>query len=252
MSLAKYYSGSVGDLPATGALLSVGGTLSDAGHRFITFSTDMDMARFNESVFVPFPRITRPVPLIEDSADVKPENCDKGMELGGQLGLKEVLATGLIAAAMNNANDLDKQALDQGITNTAAGPPISVPSTASFGQISTQIDFTIIEGVSGGPNWTLNYFKGPNAGNSSLLSFQRQVKDTLVATFVPVCIRQRYWTDSMAPPYEYVPKPVVGSPPWMNFLPPCGGVDDTQLRSAALGQAASANIAIYQRNTVSQ
>jgi hypothetical protein len=38
----------------------------------------------------------------------------------------------------------------------------------------------------------------------------------------------------------------------MNFLPPCGGVDDTQLRSAALGQAASANIAIYQRNTVSQ
>lgn len=65
-------------------------------------------------------------------------------------------------------------------------PAIPIPTTFPFGQINAQIDFTVVENVNGGPTWTTRYFKGPGGNSSGLLNFNRQIKDTLVVTFIPV------------------------------------------------------------------
>jgi hypothetical protein len=94
--------------------------------------------------------------------------CIEGAELGGDLKLKETLATPLIAYAMSDISAL--LPLEGASPGTLPGGitlgPIPVPSSYSFGVISTQIDFTVIEGISGGPNWTLVYFRGPGTGYS--------------------------------------------------------------------------------------
>jgi hypothetical protein len=177
--------------------------------------------------------------------------CTEWAELGGDLKLKETLATPLIAHGMTDISALTPlEAPSPGTTpgGIALGP-IPVPSTYSFGVISTQIDFTIIEGINGGPTWTLVYFKGPSP-STGLFNFSRQVKDQLILTFVPVCIRQKYWTDNISPPYEYSPEMIEGTPPWANLLPPCGGIGYLQARlnASAIGQ--SRNDLILLQNTL--
>ena len=161
--------------------------------------------------------------------------CDQGVELGGRLGLKETLATGAITANMNDVAVFQSPS-SSGAAGTINGAPLGSNATLfALGQFSTQIDFTITAGISGGPNWVLSHFKGPNAGvgsgstggsggstgssgnsgstggsssggsgsggggsggaggsggTSSFANFNRQTKDTVIITFIPVCIRQ--------------------------------------------------------------
>ena len=85
-------------------------------------------------------------------------------------------------------------------------PPANTP-TAKFG---STVDFNIVMGINGGPNWTLTYFKGPGGGGgggggaggsggassgagggggggSGPLSFSHTYFDTLAIAFVATC-----------------------------------------------------------------
>jgi hypothetical protein len=177
-----------------------------------------------------------------------PSPCDRGGELGGDLGLKETLATALVAARMNDIAVFESLGTG-GDTTTATVNGQKAPSQINnyaFGQIGAQIDFTIVAGINGGPNWTLTHFKGPIAGGGGgggggqgLFNFNRQAKDTLLITFLPVCIRQKYvpvqW-ERLFDKGEKPPKdlsPLIyptqydnqhlnfGTPGWANYLPPC-------------------------------
>jgi hypothetical protein len=247
-STSRYFNGPRGILTATGSTLSVGGNLSEGAHRYLTFNSSIDFARLNATETAPFEGIGPTVPPLKDDNRRSLCGMSQGVELDGNLGIKENLATALIASAMNDISALQPSTPSPGTTpgGIALGP-IPVPSTYSFGQISTQIDFTIIEGVSGGPLWSLAYFKGPGL---SLFNFSRQVKDTLILTFVPVCIHQKYWTNSKAPPYEYSPPVIEGTPPWAKLLPPCGGVGYEQARINATATAQSRNDLILLQNSI--
>jgi hypothetical protein len=173
-------------------------------------------------------------PWVEDGDYYYP--CDRGNELGGRLGLKEALATSAITANMNDVTVFQPPG-----STVIHGVPVNLgqggASQYTLGPFSTQIDFTITAGISGGSNWTLSHFQGPSAGggsggggassgggsggsgggssggsgggdggsggggsggggsgrSSSLANLTRQTKDTVVVTFIPVCIRQEYF-----------------------------------------------------------
>ena len=247
-STAQYYNGTRGLVPPTGSTLSVGGQLSEGAHRCVTFNSSIDVARLNATEPAPFEGIAPPVRPIPDH-NQRLVCMSQGVELNGNLGVKETLATALIAAGMSDISALEPlQAPSPGTTPGGISlGPIPVPSTYSFGQISTQVDFTIIEGINGGPLWTLAYFKGPCL---SLVNISRQVKDTLILTFVPVCVRHKYWTDSKATPYKYSPQMIEGTPPWARLLPPCGGVGYEQARINATATAQSRNDLILLQNSL--
>jgi hypothetical protein len=224
-----------GLLPATNTVLSVGGTLSEAPHRYIQFSQAIDFSR----LVAPGPGSKEKENLAAEPKGV--EKCGKdsqgnpmGGELQGDLGLLETLATGMIAATMSDISVFQLPGPSQ--------PPIPVSANNTFGLISAQIDFTIVKNINGGPNWTLHYFKGPAASNQGLLNFNRQAKDTLLITFVPVCIRRDAinGTDNNGP-YEYDnPRMVDGTPGWANYLRPCshpGTPPSAKAQAAAVGQS---------------
>ena len=249
-TFSQYYRPGAGVIPATGATLAVGGQVSDAAHRFITFDSSVDFSRLVDSP--PNARFradavrkaamakagagtaeaeATTVEMASDYISPTPLRlaatpqgaCDQGGELSGALGLKETLATGLIAAAMNDVALFPTQTAPTGSEAEAApgdsapvaalaAPPtakngagIQLSPTYTYGQISAQVDFTIIKSVNGGPSWVLKDYKGPAGGNSGLLSYQRQVKDTLAITFVPVCIRNMYYPLNRSAPYTYSP-----------------------------------------------
>jgi len=107
--------------------------------------------------------------------------------LKGDLGIEEVIATGL-----RYSTDLQDQggyaykmpaigvntlmASDDPLTNGAALVP-------NFG---STIDFTLIYGAGAGPSWTLTHFTGVSPSSGGLLSFMRTNKDTLVLSFARV------------------------------------------------------------------
>jgi hypothetical protein len=80
---------------------------------------------------------------------------------------------------------------------TAAGPggaggaPVkggagagSAAGGTSFGSL---VDFVLVYGLNGGPNWTFKRFKGPATGSSPLLTGSRTKTDSLAITFVATC-----------------------------------------------------------------
>ena len=263
----KYFRGPEGVFPATGALLSVGGAVSDSGHRFVTIYQALDLTRLSRS--------TRPEDKpndqsglarnLADCANTDPQTAatppnqgaayrSGGSDLQGDLGLRETLATAIIAASMSdisllpplipaNADDgkigADKKKADrQALANPLVKNDGDSSGQYTFGIITVQVDFTVVQSVSLGANWTLRFFSLPNPASPSLLGASRTVKDQLVITFVPVCIRRKY---SLHPSQqslnhlEYIPLPMDGSPPWMNYLLPCDptdGKDNTVTRAA--------------------
>jgi hypothetical protein len=233
--------------PAFNFTLAVGGQLSDTGHRNIVISSSVDFLRLVNSPENPYYKELGKNAIQEPALALDPRGvdskdrpwrepggsypCDRGEELGGQLGLKEALATSAMAA---NMNDVAVFQAPGGTTVHGATVNFGQGGASQFtlGQFSTQIDFTITAGISGGPNWTLSHFKGPNAGsggsgggsgssggsgsggssggsgsggtggsggaggsggNSSFANVNRQTKDTVVVTFIPVCIREEYF-----------------------------------------------------------
>jgi hypothetical protein len=202
--------------PMTNLALAVGGQISDQGDRFIDLYQSVDFARlvaspenplFARDVTVPgFPPFKFPKPPSRlarppyaSAEDTSP--CSHGQALAGNLGLKEALASYAISARMQDIAVL----LNPNPTSPSGGTLYGQPSPLSsfngyaFGQMDTQVDFTLTLDVNGGPNWTLITFKGPNvtgAGGSNgngLVNVSRLVKDTLIITVMPVCIRPKYF-----------------------------------------------------------
>jgi hypothetical protein len=178
-----------------------------------------------------------------DSAPPPPAPGFKGTFTGKAPG-------GAISGSFAAGPDTPSPAMTPGAANAYTGgnvnlyglsPAIPIPTTYPFGQFSAQIDFTIIENANGGPTWTTRYFKGPGGASAGLLSFNRQVKDTLLITFVPVCIREKYYPRPSSKDFEYEPPLVNGTPGWANFLSSCGTINKTAAKAAALVAAKFTN-----------
>jgi hypothetical protein len=204
------------NLPTAGTnfTLAVGGQLTEQANRFIDIYQSVDFARLVASPENPRYTALRkllgrddPFPKVSDRLALRPDvdglrgasPCDHGALLGGRLGLKEALATYVINARMQDVAVLLNPKSSSGAT--LYGQQISLPgfSGYAFGQMDTQIDFTVTMDVNGGPNWTLASFKGPTAtgaggaNGTGLLNFSRLAKDTVLVTVLPVCIRQKYF-----------------------------------------------------------
>lgn len=233
---------------ATNLTLSVGGNLSEQAHRYTYLYFSIDFERLVKSP--PYDGVNREGPLAYFAATEPPQKgtetpsvpCGGRTELGGTLGIQESLSYYFITGDMNDIAVFE--------TPPAAGKAASpsaatkIPATGAqyvVGQIQAQMDFTITAGVNGGPNWTLTHFKGPAAGTLPFLSFSRVVKDTLLLTFIPVCIRQKYKPLNTSAPYKYVPELVEGTPRWANYLPPCSTIGGAG-KSNALGAAHNYNL----------
>lgn len=67
---------------------------------------------------------------------------------------------------------------------SGGGSPSSSAGGTSFGSL---VDFTLVYGVNGGPNWTFKRFKGPSSSNTPLLAASRTKIDSLAITFVASC-----------------------------------------------------------------
>jgi hypothetical protein len=162
---------------ATNFTLSVGGTLSEAADRDVVLNTTVDLTNL----------------------DQPPEKgCDHGSELGGNMGLAEILAMGLISASANDVAVTPGRLTD---SNDDASVGIATPDNFNYlyGVFGTLTDFTITENVNGGPNWTLTHFTGPTP-SQGLLSFNRVVKDQINISFAPWCVRTKYTDSEHAPP----------------------------------------------------
>lgn len=184
-----------------------------------------------------------PAPGAPQGTDQPSVPCGGRTELGGRLGIQESLSYHFITGDMNDIAVFETPPPPPSPgTSAPSSKPLKIPSTAVqyvIGQIQAQMDFTITSGVNGGPNWTLANFKGPT-GSLPFLSFSRIVKDTLLLTFIPVCIRQKYKPSKGSAPFKYKPELVEGTPRWANYLPPCSRIAaDSKIN--ALGAAHTSN-----------
>lgn len=83
------------------------------------------------------------------------------------------------------------------ITQTGTPRDLKAPlGTVGDEVVGSQIDFTVVEGIGGGPQWTLNHFKGPGGSTGSsggagaeagMINFTRTAKDTLQISFARFC-----------------------------------------------------------------
>ena len=249
IGLSKYYRAGSGVFPATAFLLSVSGNFTETGHRFFTHYLTVDMGRLiSSSPLNPRYASVRTIPVADHVVNPCPVPYKApGLELAGTLGLKEALASGLIVAAMNDVavypTDERAPAVAAGKGPASTAPaPVTPPGSTPNNVISYQVDFTIMEGVSGGPNWVLRFFKGPS-GTTGPLTASRQVKDQMNVTFIPVCIRHKYWSDptDRRVKHQYEPELVVGTPGWADFLPSCDSSDRNQLVARAAVTARDTN-----------
>lgn len=215
---------------STPLTLSVDGSLSEGAHRLLTLFSSIDFERL-----VPSP----------PHKDLKPTEgqiahfaygqsepsvpCGQGRELGGSLGIQEMLNYYFISADMNDISVWPTKTPGGTAKITQADLKYSV------GQIQTTIDFTVTSGVKGGPSWVIQKFTGPNGGDG-LLNYKRVSKDQITLTFIPICIRQKYKPISKGPSFEYEPRLVEGTPRWANYLPSC-----TNSQAAKVGAVAAAH-----------
>jgi hypothetical protein len=234
--------GAVGLLPATSHVLAVTGTISETPHRYIQFNQAIDFGRLVEAAAPDSLEIATPLANMPKLGF----NCGSdsgGSELQGNLGLEEILATGMIAASMSDISVFPTSASAKGSVLNAGMEPITVSSNNVFGLISAQIDFTVVRSLGLGATWNLRYLKGP--GGPNLLTLNRQVKDTVLITFVPVCIRRRpdYEKPDESGRYEYTqPFPMVeGTPGWANYLGPCTSAKVTKDKADAVLRGKSTN-----------
>jgi len=126
--------------------------------------------------------------LIFDLGDETPEKwqaCSQkkavaGAGLRGDLGIQEVIASGL----RYEAADSDAYKLRVlGLSSDDAQDPLTSGAALAPSFAST-IDFTIVYGVTGGPNWTLTHFTGPSS--AGFLGANRTRKDSLIVSFARV------------------------------------------------------------------
>ena len=106
--------------------------------------------------------------------------------LRGDLGIREILATGLPYTTNQQVGPKPPYIMPiLGVTRVAPVDPLTGSGALppSFG---TTVDFTLVYGVGGGPTWTLSRFTGPDTAGAGLLSAKRTKKDTLILAFARV------------------------------------------------------------------
>jgi hypothetical protein len=102
----------------------------------------------------------------------------------GNLGIEEIIATGLRYATGSEYKNEDPYKIPAlGVDKRLASDPLT-GGAALAPNFGSTIDFTLVFGVGGGPNWTLTHFTGVNP--AGLLSFTRTNKDTLVLSMARV------------------------------------------------------------------
>ncbi len=202
--------------------IGVNASVSEKGHRANTTYHSVDFERLVEGK--------------EQRAAKAPSlPCGRGTELGGHLGIKENLKMGIVASSMNDLSVWPKNA-----SNPGAGTDTGVESKYTVGQIHASIDFTTTTSVSGGPNWELTHFEGPNS-NEGLFNHKRQALNQVTFTFLPICIRGKFTGTKTKAGWQYTPPLPQGTPGWANYLPPCNSIG-IQQRAAALNSAHQTNI----------
>ncbi|TAV92058.1 hypothetical protein [Rhizobium leguminosarum] len=201
--------------------IGVEGGVSEIGHRANKTYHSVDFERLVEGTEQrPAARPTIP--------------CAAGSELHGRLGLEDNLKMGIVASSMNDLSVWPGNA-----SNPGAGSSVGNEYTA--GRIHAVVDFTTTTRVSGGPNWELTHFVGPNS-NSGLFNHKREALNQLTFTFIPICIRDKYrGTKGKEGRWEYSPSLPYGTPAWANYLSPCSKISP-QTKSRALSDAHQTNI----------
>jgi hypothetical protein len=107
------------------------------------------------------------------------EHVKANGSLRGELGIKDIIASGLrFEAADSAAFKLKVLGLSKN------DPPDALTGSASLApSFGSTVDFQVVYGVSGGPLWTLTHFTGPGA---TLGAYTRTLKDTLQLSFARV------------------------------------------------------------------
>jgi hypothetical protein len=137
--------------------LSVGGQYGSTNHRVFTYAFPIRLVRKNGLISTNDPDIKK---FCENDSP-------QGRGIAGDLGLDEIMLGGISSV-------------------NGTWSPVTIESGSQKNWIfGTTIDFTISEGLNGGPSWTVKNFKGPGGGNSGLLNANRVAKDTLLISFLP-------------------------------------------------------------------
>ena len=117
-----------------------------------------------------------------------------GGDIQGLLGIDEIFASGMTFAD-KATSPINLPVL--GVSESKAG--LEVPdSTSSIPTFGSTVDFTLIYGAGGGPNWTLTHFSGVSP-SSGLVSLLRTNKDTLQIAFAKVTKTAATSTGTPAP-----------------------------------------------------
>ncbi|HSO93364.1 MAG TPA: hypothetical protein VLS53_02700 [Candidatus Dormibacteraeota bacterium] len=150
--------------------LSVGGQVSGQQHRDMTqtFTLLLDPGYADPSLYPNFNKAKADACPKKDPLQT---NSSRGIH--GDLGLKEVIAAGLMQVLPADFI-LPLPAPDD---HSGSAVQLSSSLVPNFG---TTIDFALTYGLNGGPNWTLTHFTGPG---TSWLDWSRTAKDTLVISF---------------------------------------------------------------------
>jgi len=105
----------------------------------------------------------------------------------GKLGIKEIIASGLeyeTGIKSSGSNAYKMEVIDVSTFLTPTDPLNGAAALApSFG---STVDFTVVYGLGGGPNWTLAHVTGLNPASGGLLSYMRTNKDTLIFSMAKV------------------------------------------------------------------
>ncbi|MBB3464547.1 hypothetical protein [Rhizobium sp. BK377] len=203
--------------------IGVDSGVSEKGHRANTTYHSVDFERLVEGTEQP-------------AATPPSQPCGRGTELQGPLGIKDNLQMGIVASSMNDISVWPKNASNPGVSKD-----VGVGSQYTVGQIHAVIDFTTTTHISGGPNWELTHFIGPN-GSEGLFNHKRQALNQVSFTFLPICIRNGFKGVKSGSRWSYTPPLPQGTPAWANYLPPCSLPGVQQSKASALGAAHDTNI----------
>ena len=142
-----------------------------------------------------------------DNAASKENTAGLSYGLMGDLAVHETLESGLRSLQAIRAYP-DSSAGNGGSSKSSQQSPSAAPSQAAGTTtgFSAKLDFNLLWGINGGPNWTLVNFKGPGGGSSGgsgsgggsgggssgggggqLVNYSRTKQDTLISTFSATC-----------------------------------------------------------------
>jgi hypothetical protein len=137
--------------PATSVVTTLNADLGGARRRTFTTTYVVDVSKLDKTGSCP----SRPK--------------EKPYNLGGNLGINEIVADGL---EVRNEDPAIKQ-------------PVGDPTDKSAPTFGSLVQFVVTRNLSGlGPVWTLKYFKGP-AGAGGLINGKRMDTDSVLFTFAP-------------------------------------------------------------------